>query len=203
MARYAGPKCRLCRRSGVKLYLKGSRCDSEKCAMNKRPQAPGQHGNSRRRRRLSEYGIQLKEKQKVKRIFGVLERQFRRYVDDAMKSKEGVTGEKLLQKLESRFDNMVYRSGFAVSRGQARQFIRSGFFTVNDQVETVPSRQLKKGDVIKAVDFGRIHLREGFVLPEWLAVDIKEKAVTYQRLPVLDEMGENIDVSLIIEFYSR
>ena len=125
MAVNNGPKCRLCRREGVKLYLKGTRCESEKCAINKRHQAPGQHGTSRRR--LSEYGVQLREKQKAKRVYGILEKQFKKYVREALKTK-GVTGEALMQKLETRLDNMVYRSGFAVSRAQARQMIRSGFF---------------------------------------------------------------------------
>src|SRR3989344_4513398 len=122
MARYKDAKCRLCRREGVKLYLKGARCESEKCAVTRRQQAPGQHGTSRRR--LSDYGVQMREKQKAKRIYGILEKQFKNYVDQALKTK-GVTGETLMQKLESRLDNMVYRSGFAVSRAQARQLIRS------------------------------------------------------------------------------
>jgi len=115
MARYKGPKCRLCRREGEKLYLKGARCHGEKCAINKRNYAPGQHGNSRRRRRLSDYGKQLREKQKAKRIYGILERQFKTYVDKALKAK-GITGESLVRNLETRLDNMVYRSGFAVVR---------------------------------------------------------------------------------------
>jgi len=127
MARYKGPKCRLCRREGVKLYLKGARCESEKCAVSKRHQAPGQHGTSRKR--LSEYGVQMREKQKAKRIYGILEKQFKLYVDEALKTK-GVTGETLTRKLESRLDNVVYRSGFSVSRSQARQFIRNGLFLV-------------------------------------------------------------------------
>lgn len=200
MARYTGPKCRLCRALGVKLYLKGSRCDSPNCAIVKRPQHPGQHGNVRGR--SSEYKIQLQEKQKVKRIYGVLEKQFRKYVDAALRTK-GVTGEVLMQKLESRVDNLVYKSGFAVSRFQARQYIRSGFFMVNDKVETVPSRNLKVGDVIKPISFEKIHLREGFVLPEWLTANVKEKCVKLERLPLLEDLGGIVDVALIIEFYSR
>ena len=137
MARYKGPKCKLCRRAGEKLNLKGARCDSEKCAMNKRPYPPGQHGKNRRRRRPSSYGMQFAEKQKAKRIYGMLEKQFRKYVNASLNT-EGVTGEILMQHLESRFDNMVYRSGFATSRPQARQFIRSGFFELNGKVVDVP-----------------------------------------------------------------
>lgn len=200
MARDTGPKCRLCRREGVKLYLKGAKCDSDKCTLNKRHQAPGQHGASRKR--TSEYGIQLREKQKAKRIYGVLEKQFRKYINEALKTK-GVTGEAFVRKIESRLDNLVYRSGFAVSRGQARQLIRSGFFTVNGNKKTIPSEQLKIGDVIKPVDFNRIHLREGFVLPEWLEANVKEKFVKYSSLPTLENLSEDINVQLILEYYSR
>lgn len=202
MARYKGPKCRLCRREGEKLYLKGARCHSEKCAINRRNYAPGQHGNSRRRRRLSDYGKQLREKQKAKRIYGILERQFKTYVEKALKAK-GVTGESLVRNLETRLDNMVYRSGFAVSRAQARQFIRSGYFEVSGEKATTPSMQLKVGDVIKPVEFEKIHLREGFVLPDWLEANVSEKYVKFVRLPTLEDTLENINVQLIIEYYSR
>jgi len=202
MARYKGPKCRLCRREGEKLYLKGARCHGEKCAINKRNYAPGQHGNSRRRRRLSDYGKQLREKQKAKRIYGILERQFKTYVDKALKAK-GITGESLVRNLETRLDNMVYRSGFAVSRAQARQFVRSGYFEVSGGRATTPSMQLKVGDVIKPVEFEKIHLREGFVLPDWLEANVQEKYVKFVRLPTLDDTLENINVQLIIEYYSR
>ena len=199
MARYKGPKCRLCRREGMKLYLKGARCESEKCAITKRNYAPGQHGTSRKR--LSQFGIQMREKQKVKRMYGVLEKQFRRYVDKALKAK-GVSGEVLMQNLETRLDNMVYRSGFAVSRAQARQFIRSGFFKVNDKEVRIPSYQVKVGDIIKPVDFGKLHLREGIVLPEWIEANVKEKYVKFTKLPELEAVSENINVQLIIEYYS-
>ncbi|MFC1621980.1 30S ribosomal protein S4 [Patescibacteria group bacterium] len=203
MARYTGPKCRICRREGEKLYLKGTRCNTDKCAMNKRAYAPGQHGNSRRRRRRSsDYGSQLREKQKAKRIYGVLEKQFRKYVNQAMKSK-GVTGEALLANLETRLDNMVYRSGFAVSRAQARQLVRNGVFTVNDKPVDVPSYQLKVGDVLKPIEFGKVHLREGFVLPDWLEANVKEKFVKFSRVPTLDDLAENINIQQIIEYYSR
>ncbi len=203
MARTTGPKCRLCRREGVKLYLKGSRCESEKCAMNRKAYAPGQHGNSRRQRRSATgYGSQLREKQKLKRIYGVLEHQFRRYVDNALATK-GVSGQILMQTLETRLDNMVYKSGFAVSRAQARQFIRSGFFTVNGKQVTIPSYQVAVGDIIKPVSFDKIHLREGFVLPEWLSANVKERYVKFDKMPLLDDLAENINVQLIIEYYSR
>ncbi len=202
MARYHGPKCRLCRREGVKLYLKGARCESEKCAMNRKPYAPGQHGNGRRRSRPSSYGIQFREKQKAKRIYGVLEKQFKKYVGVALNTK-GITGESLMQILESRLDNMVYRSGFATSRAQARQFVRSGFFEVNQKVATIPSMQLKAGDVIKPVSFEKIHLRQGFVLPEWLKANVKEKFVQVERFPTLEELSSDVNVQLIVEFYSR
>ena len=200
MARYKGPKCRLCRREGVKLYLKGARCESEKCAVSKRHQAPGQHGTSRKR--LSEYGVQMREKQKAKRIYGILEKQFKLYVDEALKTK-GVTGETLTRKLESRLDNVVYRSGFSVSRSQARQFIRNGLFLVNGEVKKVPSEQITIGDVVKPVDFGKIHLREGFVLPDWLEANVKDRYIKYSKLPTLENLGENLNIQLIIEFYSR
>jgi small subunit ribosomal protein S4 len=200
MARENGPKCRLCRREGVKLYLKGARCESDKCSVAKRQQAPGQHGTSRRR--LSEYGTQLREKQKAKRVYGVLEKQFKKYVNEALKTK-GVTGEVLMQTLESRLDNMVYKSGFAVSRNQARQLIRSGFFEVNGKVQTIPSIKTKVGDIIKPVDFDKIHLREGFVMPEWLEANVKERFVKVTSLPTLESLGENLNVQLIIEYYSR
>lgn len=200
MARYTGPKCRLCRREGQKLYLKGARCDSPKCAMEKRPFAPGQHGNSRKK--LSQYGIQMRAKQKAKRIYGILEKQFKSYVEEAFTQK-GITGEALMQILESRLDNMVYRSGFTASRAQARQLIRSGMFTLNGKVVKTPSIRVKVGDVIQPVDFGKIHPREGFILPEWLSANIKEKSVKLSRLPALDELSDAVNVQLIVEFYSR
>lgn len=200
MSKYLGPKCKLCRRENTRLFLKGTRCDTDKCAITKKRQCPGQHGT--RRGRLSEYGIQLREKQKAKRIYGLLEKQFRIYIEEALKSK-GVTGEILLQKLEARLDNIVYRSGFAVSRSQARQLIHSGVFLLNGKVVTIPSIQVKIGDIVKPVDFKKVHLREGFVLPTWIEANVKEKYVKLSKLPKLDEAIESVNVSLIIEFYSR
>ena len=200
MARYIDPKCRLCRREGVKLYLKGKRCESEKCPLSKAIQAPGQHGLSRKP--LSEYGRQLREKQKAKRLYGVLERQFRNYVRESLKTK-GVSGNLLIQRLESRLDNLVYRSGFAVSRAQARQNVRRGLFSINDKKATIPSMQVKVGDIIKPTAFEKIHLREGFVMPDWLEANLKEKYIKYVRFPAEDDLQERIDIQSIIEFYSR
>jgi len=200
MARTTGPKCRLCRREGVKLFLKGTRCETEKCALSKKPQAPGQHGTSRKS--LSEYGKQMREKQKAKRIYGILEKQFKKYVKEALKSK-GLTGNLLIQKLEARLDNLVFRSGFAMSRAQARQYVRRGLFMVNDREIKVASQQLKPGDIIKPVSFDKIHLKEGFVLPEWLEANIKEKCVRLAKLPTSQDYQEGVDIQSIIEFYSR
>jgi len=200
MSRYTGPKCRLCRREGTKLYLKGSRCETDKCGFTKKAQAPGQHGTSRRS--PSEYAKQLREKQKAKRVYGLLERQFKNYVNASINTK-GVTAEILYQKLESRLDNLVYRSGFATSRAQARQFVRRGLFEVNNRVVTAPSQLLKIGDIIKPVDFGKIQPKEGFVLPEWLGVNVKERSVKYTELPRLDALQEKFNLQAIIESYSR
>lgn len=203
MARYKDAKCRLCRREGVKLYLKGARCESEKCPLTKRQQAPGQHGNTRRRGSVSDYGRQLREKQKAKRIYGILEKQFRKYVLEALKSR-GVSGEVLMQKLERRLDNLVYRGGFAVSRNQARQLIRSGYFEINGRKAITPSQQLKENDIIRPVKFEKLHLREGFVLPDWLKANVKEKHIKFARIPTLEDFQEKVfDVQQIIEFYSR
>jgi small subunit ribosomal protein S4 len=144
----------------------------------------------------------LREKQKAKRIYGVLEKQFKKYVEMALKA-TGITSEKLIQKLESRLDNMVYRSGFAVSRPQARQYIRSGFFTLNGEKATIPSMTVKVGDVLKPVSFDKIQLREGFSLPEWMEANVKERFVKLNRLPTLEEISEGLNVQLIIEYYSR
>ncbi len=186
---------------GEKLYLKGTKCLGPNCTIQKKPQVPGQHGTSRRGR-PSDYKIQLLEKQKAKRVYGILEKQFRKYIEQALGSK-GVTGDALIKLLETRLDNVVYRSGFAVSRAQARQLIRSGFFTVNEAPSTIPSMHVKLGDVIKPVSFEKLQPREGFVLPAWISANVKEKSVKVENLPTLDDVSENVDVSLIIEFYSR
>src|ERR687892_74487 len=146
MARYNGPVCRLCRREGMKLFLKGERCYTEKCAIEKRNMPPGQHGRARKAKMVG-YGVQLREKQKVKRIYGVLENQFRRYFETAERTR-GITGETLLQLLERRLDNVVYRAGFSTSRAQARQLVRHGHFTVNGRKVDIPSYSLKPGDIV-------------------------------------------------------
>src|SRR3990167_3415533 len=163
MARYIGPKCRLCRREGIKLFLKGARCESEKCAITRRMQAPGQHGAGRKRRPTG-YALQLREKQKAKRIYGVLEKQFANLVKEALR-KKGVTGEALMQLLEGRLDSVVYRSGLAASRAQARQFIRFGYYAVNGKVVTFPSYELKPLDEVTSVNPDKISVREVIKVP--------------------------------------
>jgi small subunit ribosomal protein S4 len=200
MSRYTGPKCRLCRREGTKLYLKGAKCEGDKCTITKRAQAPGQHGTSRKA--LSEYGRQLREKQKAKRVYGLLEKQFKNYVNASLKTK-GVTAEILYQKLESRLDNLVYRSGFATSRAQAREFVRRGLFEVNGRIVISPAQQLRVGDTIKPINFEKIQPKEGFVLPEWLNVNVKEKSVKVAEMPKLDGLQEKFNLQSIIESYSR
>lgn len=208
MARYTGPVCRLCRREGEKLYLKGDRCLSEKCAVGRRSYAPGQHGQNRKK--VSEYGLQLREKQKLRRIYGVLERQFARYFDLAER-KKGVTGENLLQILESRLDNVVYRMGFAGSRAEARQMVRHGAFAVNDRKVNIPSYLIKVGDEVK--------LREGALesprvkqlaaeapertVPDWLDVDAVKMAGRVKALPLREQIDVPVREHLIVELYSR
>src|SRR5574338_777613 len=175
MARYSGPVCRLCRREGMKLFLKGERCYTEKCAIEKRNFAPGQHGKSRKQK-LAGYGIQLREKQKVKRIYGVLEDQFRHYFEAAERQR-GITGETLLQLLERRLDNVIYRMGLSTSRAQARQLVRHGHFTVNGRKVDVPSYSVKAGDQItvrgsSAQNATIVHAMEevkGRGIPEWIS----------------------------------
>jgi small subunit ribosomal protein S4 len=200
MARNTGPKCRQCRREGTKLYLKGARCETEKCAMTRRPTRPGQHGA--KRTSLTPFGVQLREKQKLKRIYGVLEKQFGLYVSKALKSK-GIASESLLQILESRLDNIVYRCGFATSRAEARQLIRRGVFKLNDTEVNVPSIQVKAGDVVKPIAFDKLHLKEGYTIPNWLEANVKEKYVKIDRLPSGDDVNEPVNAQLIVESYSR
>lgn len=203
MARYTGPKCRLCRREGVKLYLKGARCESEKCAVAKRRQAPGQHGTSRKR--LSSYGTQLREKQKAKRIYGVLEKQFKNYVKSALRHR-GVTGEVLMQLLETRLDSIVYRAGFATSRAQARQFVRSNYFSVNGKVVNVSSYKVRGGDVVKVEKQDKVSVREVLKLPEWLKVETKDLQAEVLGLPTTEQVlkvESGINPQLIVEYYSR
>ncbi len=208
MARYTGSVCRLCRREGVKLYLKGERCFSEKCAVDRRPFPPGQHGQGRRRN--SEYGLQLREKQKARRYYGVLEKQFEAYYDEAAR-RPGITGENLLQILESRLDNVVYRLGFAASRAEARQLVRHGHFTVNGRKVDIPSYLTKAGDVIaireKSQQVARIKTllenAESRTIAPWLELDLANKSGKVVRVPSRDEIDAPVAEQMIVEHYSR
>jgi len=209
MGRYIGAVCRLCRRQGEKLFLKGTKCQTEKCAAAKRAYPPGQHGQGRRQK-LSNYGMQLKEKQKVKRIYGVLERQFRKYFKIASKTK-GVTGKVLLQLLERRLDNVVFRMGLGISRSQARQIVRHNLIAVNSQRVNIPSYLVAKDDLIeiKAKDKVKIKIKDNLELskdrtvPSWLefsAADMKGKVL---RLPEKTDIQQPIQEQLIVELYSK
>jgi len=208
LARYTGSVCRLCRREGIKLYLKGSRCETAKCAIEKRAYPPGQHGQGRKK--FSEYGTQLREKQKVKRIYGVLEKQFRNYFFAADK-KKGITGENLLQKLELRMDNVIYRMGLASSRSTARQLVGHGHFTVNGKKMNIPSYALEQGDTI-ALNPNKIkkipvksaieNIKEK-TLPDWLSFDTDSKQGIIQALPTREHVAMPIEEQLIVELYSR
>ncbi len=208
MARYTGPACRLCRREGTKLFLKGDRCLSSKCAIEKRPVAPGQHGASRKK--IEEYGLQLREKQKTRRYYGVQEGQFKSYFEKADRQK-GVTGENLLALLERRFDNVVYRMGMAESRREARQLILHGHFRLNGQKATTPSIILKVGDVVTLRDASRssekikglMESMPGRISPKWIDVDRENIKATIQALPARDDVDFPIEEHLIVELYSK
>jgi len=207
MAKYIDPKCRLCRREGVKLYLKGARCFSPKCPIDKKgAQVPGQHGKKRSRGRISGYGIQLREKQKAKRTYGVLENQFHRYYVMSLKSPQN-TGEVLMQTLESRLDNVVYRLGFTISRSLARQLVTHGHLKVNDKKVDIASYLTKPGEVISLttegakMNFVADNLNEKNLPAKWLSR--KGPIGKVDRLPTRDEIGSDIKENLIIEFYSR
>jgi small subunit ribosomal protein S4 len=211
MARYTGPVCKLCRREGEKLFLKGERCYTPNCAIERRAYPPGEHGRfSGRRSRESEYSLQLRGKQKAKRIYGVLERQFRRYFREAQR-KPGLTGLNLLQILESRLDNVVYRFGFADSRSQARQLVSHGHFTVNGRRNDVVSTQIKPGDTVAVAENSRQttyfkNLRqaeETRTPPTWVEVDLDNLSGRVIRLPERAEIDGNLNEQLIVEFYSR
>jgi small subunit ribosomal protein S4 len=210
MARYIGPVCRLCRREAMKLFLKGERCYTEKCAIEKRNFPPGQHGKTRKAK-LAGYGLQLREKQKVKRIYGLLERQFSNYYSKASQSK-GNTGENLLRMLEGRLDNIVYRMGFAVTRAQARQLVSHKAIQVNGKGVNLPSYQVKPGDEIAIVEKSRNQLRiqesltlsqEMDLAPGWIEVDAKKFAGTLKALPERSDLPSDINESLIVELYSK
>jgi small subunit ribosomal protein S4 len=209
MANQAGPVCRLCRREGVKLFLKGAKCVTN-CTFDKRNALlPGQHGLARRRK-VSDYGIQLRAKQRARRTYGVMERQFRRYFERA-DSATGVTGTVLLQELERRLDNVVYRLGFAASRREARQLVNHRHFTVNGRMLNIPSAQIRPGDVVAVRERSRtlnpIENAQALVVnrtvPEWLSVDTQALKGTVLRLPERPEMEQVIDEQLIVEYYSR
>jgi small subunit ribosomal protein S4 len=209
MARYTGPVCRLCRREGMKLFLKGERCYTEKCAIEKRNMPPGQHGKLRKAKIVG-YGLQLREKQKVKRIYGVLENQFRRYFEVADRTR-GITGETLLQLLERRLDNVLYRLGLATSRAQARQLARHGHFTVNGRKVDIPSYSVKPGDVIgvrasSAENPAIQHALEevkGRGVPEWLSFDPGTMSGRIASLPTREQINLPVQEQLIVELYSK
>jgi len=208
MAVYSGPVCRLCRRDGVKLFLKGERCYTSKCAVERRKHPPGMHGQ--RQRKLADYGLQLREKQEVKRIYRVLEKQFRNYFKEAVRRK-GVTGETLLQLLEMRLDNVVYRLGFALSRRQARQLVNHGHFLVNGQKVNIPSYQVRPGDTISLAKpehvAGAIEeaLRTtgGRPVPAWLEFDLDERKGRVLSVPTREQIDTQVNEALIVQFYSR
>ncbi|MGI6361273.1 MAG: 30S ribosomal protein S4 [Bacillota bacterium] len=208
MARYTGAVCRLCRREGMKLYLKGDRCYSDKCALTNKAQAPGQHGQSRKK--VSEYGIQLREKQKVRRMYGVLEKQFHGYFEKAEHQK-GVTGDNLLRLLERRLDNVVYRLGLASSRVDARQLVRHGHFTINGKKVNIPSYLVKVGEVISVREKSRTSPKiqalanalANHTAPAWLDLDKENLVGKVLALPSREDIDLPIEEQLIIEYYSR
>ena len=208
MARYTDSSCRLCRRENLKMYLKGDRCYTDKCAIERRPYPPGQHGQGRAK--FSEYGVQLREKQKVKRMYGLLERQFRLYYARAA-AKKGKTGENLLQALELRLDNVVFRAGFADTRNEARQLVRHGHFAVNGRRVNMPSFALKTGDAIEVREKSRkvVRLTEALEavdrrgVPPWLEVDKKAFKATLKASPLREDLTMPINEQLIVELYSK
>ena len=208
MARYKDEQCRRCRREGQKLFLKGERCYSDKCSISRRNYAPGQHGQ--KRAKLSEYGTQLREKQKTKAYYGVGEKQFRKYFEMAS-NKKGVTGENLLQILESRLDNIIFRLGYATTRPQARQLVSHGLFTVNGQKVDIPSYLVKPGDVITVKENKKDYkiLKElaednkSRVVPKWLDKDIDNLSGKVNALPTREEIDVPVEEHLIVELYSK
>jgi len=208
MGRYTGPLCRLCRREGDKLFFKGDRCYTEKCAVERRKYPPGQHGQSRGK--LSDYGVQLREKQKVRRIYGIIENQFRLYFKKASAMK-GITGEVLLQLLERRLDNVIFRMGFADNRREARQLLRHGHFLVNGKKVDIPSCLMKPGDVVEVREASRgfqsildsLSVAEQRGFPGWVEVDIQNFKGSFVRVPLRDEIQLPVQEQLIVEFYSK
>lgn len=208
MARYTGPQCRLCRRETEKLFLKGDRCFTEKCAVERRQYPPGQHGQ--RRGKLSDYGVQLREKQKVRNSYGVLEKQFRKYFEKA-ESKKGVTGEVLLQLLETRMDNVVYRMGFAPNRNSARQLVRHGHFLVNGKEVSIPSYHVRAGDMVEVRQPSReldmikdsIARAEQRGLPSWVEMDFQSFKGKVLQVPTREDIQLTAQEQLIVELYSK
>ena len=209
MARYNGPVCRLCRREGLKLFLKGERCYMDKCAIEKRNVPPGQQGKTRKAK-LMGYGLQLREKQKVKRTYGVLENQFRRYFESADRQR-GITGETLLQLLECRFDNVIYRLGLATSRPQARQLVRHGHFFVNERRVTIPSYSLRVGDTVTVQNKSNKNVSiqhaieevKGRGIPDWLTFDGEKLSGKVSSLPTREQINLPVQEQLIVELYSK
>lgn len=208
MSRYTGPVCRQCRREGEKLYLKGDKCYTDKCPVQRRSYAPGQHGQSRKK--LSEYGLQLRMKQRLRRIYNINERQLKNYYTKAAR-KRGITGEILMQTLECRLDNVVYRLGIGSSRAQARQLVMHGHITLNGHKVDIPSCQVKPGDIIavressRNLDLIKLNVQEaaGRTLPEWLDFDAEKLEGTVKAIPAREEIDIPIEEHLIVEFYSR
>ncbi|MGA8005983.1 MAG: 30S ribosomal protein S4 [Burkholderiales bacterium] len=209
MARNLDAKCRQCRREGEKLFLKGEKCFTDKCAVERRSYAPGQHGQ-KSGQRLSDYGKQLREKQKIRKIYGVLERQFRKTYAAAARSK-GVTGERLLQLLETRLDSVAYRMGFGASRTESRQLVRHNGIHVNGKRVNIPSYQVRPGDVVEVAEKAKAQLRvkaaaeaaESRGVPDWMEVDAKALKGTFKALPTRPELPSSINESLVIELYSK
>jgi len=212
MARYRGPVCKLCRREGEKLFLKGTRCSSPKCSMERRNYPPGMHGKGAqfRRKRESDYNRQLRAKQKARRVYGVLERQFHRYYEVSLK-RRGMTGMNLLQILETRLDNVVFRLGYGSDRAEARQLVTHGHFEVNNRRTDVPSMIMKPGDTVTVRSGSRsrpyfktiVDTAEDINVPAWLSRDLKNLSGTVIRLPERGEMDSNLQEQLIVEYYSR
>lgn len=208
MAKYIDADCRLCRREGCKLFLKGDRCLSKKCAFERRPTVPGAHGNEKSMKRPSEYSLQLREKQKVKRLYGLLEKQFRSYYEEASKSKN-VTGEEMLSLIERRLDNVVFRLGFGASRAQARQFVNHGLITVNCKRVDIPSYEVKVGDVVAVAESKKDYeifkaLKDvKVVCPKWLELDMANLSGKVVAKPQRDDIDMNIKETLIVELYSK
>jgi small subunit ribosomal protein S4 len=209
MARNLDPKCRQCRREGEKLFLKGEKCFTDKCAIERRSYAPGQHGQ-KSGQRLSGFGQQLREKQKIRRIYGVLERQFRRVYAEAVRRK-GQTGENMLQLLESRLDTVTYRMGFGASRAESRQVVRHNGVLVNGKRVNIPSYEVRPGDVVELTERAKAHLRSKGALeaqasrgfPDWIDVDSKAARGVFKALPARTDLPSTINESLVVELYSR